>query len=921
MIDISRAILVFDKKQLNIGSGFLLGSRLAVTAAHVVQSDPPHICVLTSDDIERLRPGEFSERSALAVTVTRLPADIALLEFDRAFPVSKPSRIVTSKPNQMRSLIVHVKGYASALSEVDQTHSVYVPISGEARLIADEMHGGAAGAFSLPLGLFTNAADYKGMSGAVLTYIGEPLAVQRQAWPGPPVKPEFRRLDILFREARDILDRHGVGTLLLSSEEPQLFMVSDPDFSGAEERNPFETNALPVPIVAVQGELIDSVRTNDFTSPVVDQDGFELPQLDLDGLATGQLKRVLIEAPAGFGKTFLLSRAAANLSQDRHTFFVSCSRITPSVLENVPASRLLYEVIAEAISPTAAEHFVKSESRQLSRLLVLDALNEIGADPDAIQRLLHQARVAEDLTVLASQRPAITRAPPEGYTLGFLLPLDRKFVTKELGIIDPVMLRLLRIPLFFELRRKKGIRASTQVQAIRDYFARCLVGLPRFGHLSNKKLTKQAQARSLAPALHSIGEAATEVYRHEQSTAMKEQSFLSMGLFAAIGGVSQALAAGFAVRDGDLVRFRHQLFHDWAVARFYFDKKLIQSSDQLRADLKVATLSRQSPDTLEFLVQMHAQQSPEDAETAVLRIYDWDYPTAVASLVSWMKVAQPNGPLPPPPRHLEIATFSLIAEKGFDLFDHTVRRFESIRSSVEPVLERLLQLQGGRYGLADLISAVRTADIGPDVPGWYGSWVRAFCENMQFEDLLTLLQSDDGALGWTASNVLARSLINRKHGPGIVALFNSVRGGTRDRIATIRWRLVHAVGRSDWAVRFLGDTAGDAGVEADVRYGAIRSLTSIALTNETVARAAIDTVSSLDRQCLLQDPRVASAIRLCCIPAPGVTPPLLQHWVALFEEMLGRHRDELEPRDPGRASLWGRRLEELQAWKHSVNDQ
>jgi hypothetical protein len=915
MIAISRAILVFDKKQPMSGSGFLLGPHLAVTAAHVVQSGPPHIRVLASNNIERLEPGQFDERSVPAITVTRLSADIALLEFDEAFPISKPSRIVITQPGQRRNLIVRVKGYASVLSEVDPAHSLFVPISGEARLVADDMHGGGAGAFTLPLKLFTDPTGYQGMSGAVLTYLDEPLAIQHQAWPGLPAKPEFRRLDILFHEASGILESHGIGKLPLPDEEPQLFIVEDQDL--------FEANALPVPIVAVEGELIDSVRTHDFTSPVADPGIFRLPPLDLDGLATGQLEHVLIEAPAGFGKTFLLRRTAAHLSQDRHTFFVTCSRIPTFVLENnVKASELLEQVIAEAISPDAAQRFAESGSRQLPRFLVLDALNEIGARPDAIRRLLHQARMAAGVTVLASQRPAITRAPPEGYTLGFLLPLDRKFVVKILGSMDPGLLRLLRIPLFFELKEKKGIQARTQVDAIRDYFVRCLGGLPQFADLN--QLTPQYQAQKLAAALHAIGEAATEVYRQKQSTAVSEQFFSSNNLFSEIGGISQALAAGFVVKDGDLVRFRHQLFHDWAVARFYFDEKLILSSRQPRTDLNVATLSRQSTDTLEFLVQMHALESPRDAETVVLKIYDWDYPAADTSLVSWVKVAQPDGPLPQPPRHLEIATFSLIAEKGFDLFDHTVRRFDSIRSSVEPVLERLLQLHRGQYQLTDLVAAVREGELGPDVPEWYRLWIRAFCQEMQFEDLLTLLQSDDGALGWTASNVLARSPVDDTHTQDIVALFNSVSSGgdgSPDRATTIRWRLVHAVGRSGWAVGFLARTAGDVGVEADVRYGAVRSLFSIALTSEVAASTAIDAVLSLDRQHLLRDPRVASVIFLCPVPAPGIAPPALEHWVGSFEEMLGRHRDELEPNDPDGASMWARRMEELQAWKQSMSRQ
>jgi hypothetical protein len=812
-----------------------------------------------------------------------------------------------------------MKGYASRLSQVDQAHSSYVPVSGEALLIADDMHGGGGGGFTVPLTIFSDPDAYKGMSGSVLTYLGEPLAVQEQAWPGPPAKLEFRRLDLLVESASEILERHGIETLSLPSEEPRLFIVQDSE--------PFEPGAapdpLPVPIVKVDIDVIDSVRTHDFAASPDGSIGFRLKPLDLDGLASGQLKHVLIEAPAGFGKTFLLRRTAADLSQGRNTFFVTCNRIPGSVLQGVPATELLHQVIAEAISPSAAERFAECGLDRVPRLLVLDGLNEVAVDPSAIERLLHQARVCEDLAVLASQRPAVTRAPPDGYTLGFLLPLDDQFVVGSLGAVDPDSMRLLRIPLFFDLKRAKNIEGTTQVEAVHAYFVRCLLGLDQFRDLM--RLTRQARAQRLAPAFHSVGTAAREIYRERQSTAAERQFFFDKGLFAEIGGLDQALVAGFAVSDGDLIRFRHQLFHDFAVAKFYLDESILLKSIQPRAELDVATLSRQSTDSLELLVQMYAQRSPDDAETVVRKIYDWDYPGAVASLISWINVAEPTGPLRQPPRHLKVSTFSLIAEKKFDLFEHTVRRFDSIRSSMEPVLRSQLPLLPARYGLMDLIEAARQADLGSGVPKWYRSWRRAFCQDMSFYELLMLLQSDDGTLGWTASNVLARSRVTNDQGSEIIELFAAVGGGkseSLDQAATVRWRLVHAVGRSPWAVEFLGATARDASVEHDVRYGAVRSLFSIALTNNyDAAHSSIDAVSSLDAAGLLRHPRVASAIMRCSIPAPGIEPPSPDYWVASFEAMLARHRTELENSDhPHKAEEWKQRLEELKAWKRSVDD-
>jgi hypothetical protein len=912
MNDISRTILIIDEPKRLSGTGFLLGPRLAVTAAHIVQSKPPHILALTSTDIESLEPGQLHMRSVPATKVTRFGSDIALLEFEKGFHISRSSRIVMTEPGQMRSLIVHVKGYADRYSEIDKTQSTYIPAWAEAQLTPEQMHGGKDGGFPLPLRMFTDPAGYKGMSGAVLTYLGEPLAIQHKAWPGPPAVPEFRRLDLLANEARKILEHHAIGTLLLPNEGPHLEIVEDSDYVVPEP--------LPVPIVAVESEFIDSVRTHDFTSPLDDSSMFRLQPLDLDGLASDQLKQVLIEAPAGFGKTFLLRRTAANLSQGLHTFFVTCNRIPAEVFKTASASDLLNQVVAEGISPEAATRFLESGSSQQRRLLVLDGLNEIGIDQDAIQRLLRQARVAENLTTLASQRPAITQAPPEGYTFGFLLPLDPQFVEKLVGAVDPVSMRLLRIPLFLELKKAEGIEAKTQVDAARTYFEQCLLGLERFRRA--KKLLPQAREHLLAPAFRSIGQAATEIYRQKRSTVADEQFFRESELFTDIGGVDQALEAGFLVRDGDLLRFRHQLFHDWAVAKSYFDEAILLNGTHPRTALDVATLSRQSADALELLVQMYAQRSPGYAETAVLKIYDWDYPAAATSLLSWIKAAEPYGPLPQPPRHLEVATFSLMAEKGLDLFQHTVRRFDAIRSSVEPVLRNRLQLPPGQYELPDLVRAIGKADLGASVPGWYTTWVRAFCQDMTFDELLALLQSDDGVLGWTASNILARSPLTEKNGLEIWELFSSIGAestSSADRTATLRWRLVHAVGRSEWAVGFLNLAARDSSVEADVRYGAIRSLFSIALTSDASCCPSIDKVLSLDRAGLLREPRVCSAIRRCSIPASGVLPPSVEYWVASFEEMLGRHRDDLEASgDQAGALVWARRIVQFEAWKQSV---
>lgn len=639
--------------------------------------------------------------------------------------------------------------------------------------------------------------------------------------------------------------------------------------------------------------------------------------LDVESLATGECRRLLIEGHAGFGKSFLLRRAAASLSQAFPTFFIPCSQIPTDSLDAEPGE-LLSQIVAEVLGPVTAHKFESLQSEGEVCLLVLDGLNEIAVEFAKVERLLKQARLAPDLLVLASRRPAITRNPPEGYVLGFLLPLRAEYVTNQFGKLQHEMLRLLRIPLFFQMRKEHGIEASNESDAIQEYLVQCLLGLAIFGHLRDS--TAEHQHNQLKPALRSIGDAAVAMYEQLGSTAAAEEFFANHALLLEIGGVSAALECGFFVRDGNAVRFRHQLFHDWSIAFAYRNRNAVLDSTNARHELNVATLSRQSTDALGFLVQMHATSNQVNAEQVVLNIYDWDYPSAATTLLSWKRFAEANPELAPS-RHIEIAIFSLIAEKRFDLFQHTVDRFESLRVSIDPLLIEHLGLSEG-YSLIELEEAVATSDPGEDLPAWYLEWVHAFAGEMSFGDLLTQVEIGEDILGWTASNVLLRREMGDSELDLITAMFESLTTQTEvpmDHVQTVRWRLVHAVGRTPAAADFLAQVAGDESHESDVRYGAVRSLCALALISQAnVVGQILQRLVDLDSQGYLEDPRVATAIRRCCIPAAGVRPRSVPAWREGFATMLGSHIQRLSSEgSQEELALWQERMENLEAWTAS----
>lgn len=681
---------------------------------------------------------------------------------------------------------------------------------------------------------------------------------------------------------------------------------------------------LALKVAAVNPEDIDRVRIHDFTSPVNGLEVFGLSELELDDLEKHHPEKLLIEAPPGFGKTFLLRRIANNLSHIHNTFLVTCDKIYAPTLKNAKSDQLLYEIIHHSLGEDAAQNFRRGQQRKRWRVLILDGLNEIAADQESIQYLLDQAGVTDHLVVLASQRPNYTHTPPRGYVTGFLLPLEASFVKSSFGNVSDRSMGLLRIPLFYELRRSQGIEAATRADAVRTYFTRCLLGLPDYKSLN--KQSNDVQQVGLSTAFLSIGEAAAAIYRERQSLTADRQFFTSRNLFERIGGIDKALEMGIIVKDANLIRFRHQLFHDWAIAKYYFDKGKLLSDGWWRNDLEIATLSRQSTDALEFLVQMHAQAPQGDPELVIRRIYDWDYPAAAASLISWERSVQSDSRLQSPPQYLEEAIFSLVAEKEFDLFQHTIRRFESMRPSVDLVLSDLLPGLPDRYTLDDLLAAVSRADAAINVPNWFKSWVDEFCKDVPFEQRLQLLESDEAVLAWTASNVIARSEINYEQLSRIRKVFDTFKsaacageneGNIQDHATTVCWRLVHAVGHSGVAVQFLKEVAGDECIPSDVRHGAVRSLLSIALSckNADVARSSIDAVLSLDKAGLFSKNRVASAVRLCSIPAQHVNDPMLRRWIDSFDEMFNRHAQKVDSSDPVEIAAWGRRMKEFEEWK------
>lgn len=247
-------IAVFDVDNRAGGSGFLLSPRLAITAHHLTEGGIPSVSVLTSEAVESIKPGEFASKRIVPSKIVSTDRDVALMEFEHPFDVRTSRIVVTSDDGT--TLLVTVKGYPTAFADMNEKTFTYLPIQGGLAITASAMHGGNQGRFLTSPEMFADPKKYEGLSGAVLTYRNQPLAVQTQVWPGDPNEVEFCRLDFLFSDFGSLLEMHGVEPLDITTG-PQLFAGDGENFAVAE--------ALPVPVIEIGTEELDSMRTRDFT--------------------------------------------------------------------------------------------------------------------------------------------------------------------------------------------------------------------------------------------------------------------------------------------------------------------------------------------------------------------------------------------------------------------------------------------------------------------------------------------------------------------------------------------------------------------------------------------------------------------------------------------------------------------------------
>jgi hypothetical protein len=531
--------------------------------------------------------------------------------------------------------------------------------------------------------------------------------------------------------------------------------------------------------------------------------------LDWSGLASAleTHHRVALIGPSGAGKTFVALHAAA-VHNGLAAVIVRLESWAPGFSERLRDARKVADVrpALDVLLEFADEETTVARFGALvdvrHTLLVVDGVNEV--TDTSISRVivdtLHDAvREWRNLSVLVTDRS------PAKYEGRWVRAQIRELPeTKVQQMVD----------------EKLGHGTWTQLSAA----AQRLLTTPFF--LSRVLDGGDPRSATRASALHAFLEQQTRVgaARLDDIAARAFQAYLSGVRTISAADVPDDLLDAF---DGAGVwrqvkaelLFEHQLYGDYLVARHLATRPSLWTAEIFNA----VSFQLQSRDAVMFAFE---QLDEGRGDAFVRALYDWHWVSSIECLVLEQEAARAVVST-----SVRAALVALLSERRGDPVEGTALRSTMLLDELsDPLSEQLRTVEPERS--ADVL-----ANHSSDGP-WFDQWRAVFCRSDHVrwsEQELSLIADSDAILGWTVANAVRRGTPSQETAHDLRFLFRSARGA---KSAAIRWRAVHALGKSadrDSAELLLQALASDD--DSWVRFGAVRSsLEQAALTDDPTLR-------------------------------------------------------------------------------------
>lgn len=546
-------------------------------------------------------------------------------------------------------------------------------------------------------------------------------------------------------------------------------------------------------------------------------------------------RRAVLYGPSGAGKSWTLLHLARQVASndDPLVVLVDLKAFRPIWLTKIPDTPVGDELLPaiDAILSAATEPIAATQLAMLARdrtvLLLVDGLNEVPEVSERMRIALNEyARQQPRIRLLVADRRAELFYRDARWNLIACDGLfdadarnvvDRRFGAGTFDTLGTSDRELLELPFFLD-------------RALR-------FGDPRLGPRAHAVESFLLASGLTTAELERVAEAAYKTYAARRSVfAAAELELLGDG------PLDRLRTAGIVVRVGSDERFAHQLLHHYGAARWVAGHEELWTP----VTLDVITANAASNDAVGMALTLTEQV---DARDELLRVvYDWNWRAAVDALLETQAADCPVSPA------LEIAVLAMAAEKLFDPVAGTATRVRNQmrRFPADSVAARLREVPTHEQ-LLELI-----ASLSVDGPAWYVAWRAVFLARPGHgtldDELIAQVATAEPLIGWTTANAIRRFPGDDVRAAQLRALYFAHRADQSDPFAnTVRWRIVHAVGRwpSPANVELLQRTL-DEDRDLWVRYGAVRSLMELAALSSDGLRGAIlddltGRVTTLDR--------------------------------------------------------------------------
>jgi hypothetical protein len=541
-----------------------------------------------------------------------------------------------------------------------------------------------------------------------------------------------------------------------------------------------------------------------------------------DSLLTGNNARLLlVQSPGGAGKSnFLVAVVKSAISKGMVPFLLDATKGRDADDTTDPSVEKFFESFT--VAGGAEEFEAAREKIGKERVVVLlDRLNENPEQASTILKAI--TRIGESkasgITVIIADRvkdrgeiPSLQRAT--------VLPLPLTEIANHLGH-SPVgtNAKLLAMPFFLEMQLRGGDQSAEAAQLIRSEMFKKFFA---------------AHAGVTDSTLSQLAESAFNAYKECRRTVLPATKWIVMMEKAGIPDESrQRILDGTMLQykvktTGDVVEFRHQLFHDFLAGTYLAN---CDESFWRSPNFDAVTLDAQSFDGIEFA----AEQLGAKATGFLIQAYDWNW-FGVLESVRNLDAGRHGGE-----SHISAefkdALYFLNAMRLFDVFEDSRRRTRSILADV--------QTTGGFdidsvHDIKTLRQTVATSYAPADA--YFKDWKELFLrdEPVLVEDLDVLWS--DPLMSWTATSVFRKRPLGQDVPEFLRRYYVLVRntGGDRPEAVGARWRIVHLLGIANEkeTSEFLWSVADNLKEHKNVRAGAIRSyIESAALTTSTDVRA------------------------------------------------------------------------------------